>query len=147
MRQHSLEVIVGIFVVIGIAAMAYIAVSFGNIGFLDNNTYHVRADFDSTEGLRSGARVEIAGVAIGSVGEIDLRDYLSSVELKINNGVKIPDDSIAAVRTNGLIGEKIIKIVPGGSEESLGEGDTIEDTESSVSIEELISKYIFSEKE
>ncbi|MFQ5428567.1 MAG: outer membrane lipid asymmetry maintenance protein MlaD [Thermodesulfobacteriota bacterium] len=143
MRQHSIEVIVGVFVVLGIAAMAYIAVSFGNMGWLGNNTYSLNAEFDSTEGLRSGARVEIAGVGIGSVGEIVLKDYLASVELKISNGVEIPDDSIAAVRTNGLIGEKVIKIVPGGSGEVFSEGDTIDDTESSVSLEELISKYIF----
>ncbi len=146
MKQHSVEVLVGIFVVIGLVAMTYIAVSFGNIGLLDKNTYRVRAEFDSTAGLRSGARVEIAGVDIGTVGSIDLRDYLSSVELKIDNGVSIPDDSIAAVRTNGLIGEKVITIVPGGSDESLGEGDSIEDTESAVSLEELISKYIFNAK-
>ncbi len=146
MRQHTVEVIVGAFVALGLVAMAYLAVSFGNVGFLEKNIYRVSAEFDSTAGLRSGARVEIAGVGIGSVGSIDLKDYLASVELKINNGVKIPDDSIAAVRTNGLIGEKVISIVPGGSEEILGDGDSIEDTESSVSIEELISKYIFSEK-
>ncbi len=146
MKQHSIEVIVGAFVLVGIAAMAYIAVSFGNIGIFDKNTYSLYADFDSTAGLRSGARIEIAGVSIGSVGSITLRDYLSSVELKIQNSVKIPEDSIAAVRTNGLIGEKVIKIVPGGSEEYLGDGDIINDTESSVSLEELISKYIFSTK-
>ncbi|MFQ5354146.1 MAG: outer membrane lipid asymmetry maintenance protein MlaD [Thermodesulfobacteriota bacterium] len=146
MRQHTVEVLVGIFVVIGVVAMGYIAVSFGNMGFLDNTTYSLKAEFSSTEGLRSGARVEIAGVGIGSVGEIVLKDYLSSVELKISNGVDIPDDSIAAVRTNGLIGEKVIKIVPGGSGDVLREGDTIDDTESSVSLEELISKYIFETK-
>jgi len=144
MRQHSIEVLVGVFVVVGIVAMGYIAVSFGNIGFLNGNTYSLNAEFDSTAGLRSGARVEIAGVDIGSVGDITLKDYLSNVELKIHRGVEIPEDSIAAVRTNGLIGEKVIKIVPGGAEESLGNGDTISDTESSVSLEELISKYIFS---
>ncbi len=146
MRQHTVEVIVGVFVVIGIVAMAYIAVSFGNVGFLNKGTYSVTAEFDSTAGLRSGARVEIAGVDIGSVGSIGLKDYLANVELKIHRGVKIPSDSIAAVRTNGLIGEKVIKIVPGGAEEALENGDTIDDTESSVSIEELISKYIFSAK-
>ncbi len=146
MRQHTIEVLVGAFVVLGIVAMAYIAVSFGNMGFLGNNSYSLSAEFDSTEGLRSGARVEIAGVGIGSVGEIVLKDYLSSVELRITRGVEIPDDSIAAVRTNGLIGEKVIKIVPGGSGEILSEGDIIDDTESSVSLEELISKYIFETK-
>jgi len=146
MRQRSIEVLVGLFVVVGIVAMGYIAVSFGNIGFLNGNTYSLNAEFDSTAGLRSGARVEIAGVDIGSVGDITLKDYLSNVELKINRGVEIPADSIAAVRTNGLIGEKVIKIVPGGAEEALKNGDTISDTESSVSLEELISKYIFSSK-
>lgn len=146
MRQHSIEVLVGVFVVVGMVAMAYIAVSFGNIEFFHGNTYSLSAQFDSTAGLRAGARVEIAGVEIGSVGDITLKDYLSNVELKINRGVEIPDDSIAAVRTNGLIGEKVIKIVPGGSEAAYKNGDTISDTESSVSLEELISKYVFSAK-
>ncbi len=146
MKQRSIEIIVGVFVLVGIVAMGYIAVSFGNIGLFDKNSYTLYAEFDSTAGLRSGARIEIAGVGIGTVGRITLKDYLSSVELKINKGVKIPEDSIAAVRTNGLIGEKVIKIVPGGSEEYLADGDTINDTESSVSLEELISKYIFSVK-
>jgi len=146
MKQHAIEILVGIFVVIGLAAMTYIAVSFGNVGLLDNSAYSVNAEFDSTAGLRSGARVEIAGVSVGTVGDITLKDYLSNVELRINRGVEIPDDSIAAVRTNGLIGEKVIKIVPGGSDEALADGDTISDTESSVSLEELIGKYIFSSK-
>ena len=146
MRQHTIEVVVGVFVLLGMAAMAYIAVSFGNIGLLDKNSYTLYAEFDSTAGLRSGARIEIAGVGIGRVGRITLKDYLSRVELRIDRDVKIPEDSIAAVRTNGLIGEKVIKIVPGGSDEYLGDGDTINDTESSVSLEELISKYIFSIK-
>lgn len=144
MKKGTIELIVGIFVVIGVVAMAYLAISLGNIGIFTVRGYTVYAVFDTTSGLKNGADVEIAGVQIGRVVGIRLRDYASLVEMKIDAGVKIPDDSIFSIRTSGLIGEKFVKVVVGGSERSLKDGDTVSDTESSVSIEELISKYIYS---
>jgi phospholipid/cholesterol/gamma-HCH transport system substrate-binding protein len=86
----------------------------------------------------------MAGVEIGKIGRIQLKDYLSHVQMRIDNDVKIPDDTIASIRTSGLIGEKFVKLNTGGSDEWMEEGDKISDTESSIDIEELVSKYIFS---
>ena len=146
MSKSAVEVVVGAFVLLGIVAMAYLAMSLGEVDLLGNSGYRIYAVFDSSSGLKSGASVEIAGVSIGKVKEIKLKDYASVVEMSIDRSVKIPDDSIFAIRTSGLIGEKFIKVVPGGSEEYLKDGDTVSDTESSVSLEELISKYIYSIK-
>jgi len=88
--------------------------------------------------------VEIAGVRIGSVERISLRDDdRAEVALRIDMGVKIGDDAIASIRTKGIIGDKYVRIIPGGSEDYLGDGDRITDTESAVDLEELVSKYIF----
>jgi len=146
MKKHTIELLVGIFVVVGIAAMVYLAVSLGNVGLFTGRGYTVYAVFDTTSGLKEGANVEIAGVKMGRVEEIKLKDFASVVRLKIDPEIKLPDDSIFAIRTTGLIGEKFVKVVPGGSEETLKDGSTVSDTESSVSIEELISKYIYSLK-
>ncbi|GMR04500.1 MAG: outer membrane lipid asymmetry maintenance protein MlaD [Thermodesulfobacteriota bacterium] len=146
MKKHTIELLVGIFVVVGSIAMAYLAISLGNVGIFAKRGYTVYAVFDTTSGLQHGANVDIAGVEIGRVEGIKLKDYASRVEMSIKPEVKIPDDSIFSIRTTGLIGEKFVKVVPGGSEEWLKDGATVYDTESSVSIEELISKYIYSLK-
>lgn len=144
MKKNIIEVLVGIFVVIGLASMAYLAIALGDVEVFTSRGYTIYAIFDNSSGLKKGANVEIAGVPIGRVTDISLQDYASLVALKIDPGVKIPDDSIFAIRTNGLIGDKFVKVIPGGSDKWLKNGDRVNDTESSVSIEELISKYIFS---
>ncbi|MEN8728532.1 MAG: outer membrane lipid asymmetry maintenance protein MlaD, partial [Desulfuromonadales bacterium] len=105
----------------------------------------VSAKFGSVSGLKSGAIVEIAGVQVGKVTEIsfDPDDYAAQVVMSINQGVVLQDDSIASVRTAGIIGDRYIDISPGGSEELLGDGGRIFETESAINLEELVSKYIF----
>jgi phospholipid/cholesterol/gamma-HCH transport system substrate-binding protein len=134
-----------LFVILGLAAFAFLAVKLGGIAEVDSNHYVISARFQSSSGLKEGADVEIAGVAVGKVRAIrlDPEEFESVVELSIPTNVRIQEDAIASVRSTGIIGGKFIKISPGGSEEILGEGDTIYETESSVSLEELISKYIF----
>lgn len=144
MQKHTTELIVGIFVVLGLAAMTYLSVRLGDVEIFGRKGYMVYAEFDSVSGLREGATVEMAGVEIGKIEKIRLEDFMSLVEMNIKPDVKIPDDTIASIRTSGLIGEKFIKLNPGGSDEWIKDGDKITDTESSVDIEELISKYIFS---
>ncbi len=144
MQKHTTELIVGIFVVLGLAAMTYLSVRLGDVEIFGRKGYMVYAEFDSVSGLREGATVEMAGVEIGKIEKIRLKDFMSLVEMNIKPDVKIPDDTIASIRTSGLIGEKFIKLNPGGSDEWIKDGDKITDTESSVDIEELISKYIFS---
>lgn len=145
MKRINLEVIVGLFVVSGLVAFAFLAVKLGGIGDVDAGHYQLYARFQSSSGLKEGADVEMAGVIVGKVVSIrfDPEQYDSVVELSLPKAIQLQEDAIASVRSAGLIGGKFIKISPGGSEELLQQGDTIYDTESSVSLEELISKYIF----
>ena len=90
-----------------------------------------------------GASVEIAGVPVGKVRRISLEEDEALVTMEIKKGTKISDDSIASIRTKGIIGDKFIKLSPGGSDEFLHDKDSLSDTESAISLEELVSKYIF----
>jgi phospholipid/cholesterol/gamma-HCH transport system substrate-binding protein len=105
----------------------------------------LKARFQSSSGLKKGADIEMAGVIIGKVKAIsfDPEDYEAVVDLSIPKEIKVQEDAIASVRSTGIIGGKFIKISPGGSDVILEPGETIVETESSVSLEELISKYIF----
>ncbi len=145
MKKSSMEMMVGVFVLIGLICVAYLTIKLGKMEWLGENHYLLSARFDSVSGLRTGAGVELAGVQIGQVNSIrlDPKAMQALVQLKIENGIQLSDDVIASVKTAGLIGDKYINIVPGGSEEMLKAGDTIMDTESALDIEELISKYVF----
>ncbi len=143
--MKSKEFIVGLFLIAGFLAFVYASLQFGEFSpFAANRYYAIQAEFDSVSGLKVGAAVEMAGVQIGKVSRIALNaDDRAMVEMQIERGVRITDDALAAIRTQGLIGDKYIKIIQGGSEENLGEGDVITDTESAIDLEEMISKYIF----
>ncbi len=129
--------------VVGIAVLIYLSISLGGVTIFGSSRYSTTAHFESITGLKKGASVEIAGVNIGKVGGISLEDDLAVVDLQIDNEIQLTDDSIASIRTKGMIGEKFIKITPGGSDDYLAEGDELMETESAISLEELISKYIF----
>lgn len=146
MNKLNIELITGIFVIIGIAAFTWLAVSVAGATFSEQPGYSLSARFSSISGLREGAIVEGAGVRIGTVTDIefDPDGFEAIVTLRINEGVPVSEDAIAAVRTQGIIGEKYINIIPGGFPELLGDGDEIYETESAISLEELVSKYIFS---
>ncbi|MFQ5464300.1 MAG: outer membrane lipid asymmetry maintenance protein MlaD [Thermodesulfobacteriota bacterium] len=143
MFSKKTEMTVGLFMIVGIVALVYLSVSLGNIDILGSSKYSATALFDSITGLKKGSTVEIAGVEVGKVKDIRLEDDMALVEMNIDRDVKLSDDTIASIRTKGVIGEKYIKLTPGGSEDLVGEGGTIIDTESAISLEELISKYIF----
>jgi len=147
MKKYSAELTVGIFVVLGIVALAYLSVRLGDVRLFGQDGYLVYAEFSSSEGLNEGSPVEIAGVEAGTVEVISLESYSSLVKMRIKDGVLLPEDTIASIRSTGLIGEKHIKLNPGGSGTVLKNGDRITDTEPSISIEELISKYVFSQQE
>jgi len=129
---------------VGLAAISYLAIMLGDISVFGGDRYQLVAKFTSSSGLREGAYIEAGGVRVGSVGTIkfDTDDYLSVVTLEIDNYVKIHEDAIASIRTAGIIGDKFVKITPGGGE-YLEPGMEIFETESSINLEELISKYIF----
>ncbi len=144
MKERKMEVLVGVFVAIGLAALAYLSINLGKVSIFGEKTYAVKALFTSSSGLKAGDSVEIAGVEVGKVDGIRLKDYDSVVSMDIDSRIKLPDDTIASIRTRGIIGEKFIKLSPGGSEKMLRPGETIINTEPSIDIEELVSKYIFS---
>lgn len=148
MKRLNTEVIVGLFVLIGLASFSFLAVGLGNVADFNAGEYTLKARFSSTSGLKRGADVEMAGVVVGKVRHIhfDPGEYESVVEFSLPKDIRLQEDSIASVRSTGLIGGKYLKISPGGAEELLGPGDTIRETESSVSLEDLISKYIFESK-
>lgn len=145
MKKSTIETAVGIFVLIGIACVGYMTIKLGQMELLGGNYYFLKARFESVSGLTRGAVVEIAGVRIGQVDGIDLdsESQMAMVSMKILKEVTLSDDVIASVRTSGLIGDKYIKLAPGGSDEILKPGDTITETESALDVEELISKYVF----
>jgi len=145
MKRASIETAVGLFVFIGILCVGYLTVKLGKMELLGKDYYHLQAQFDSVTGLKVGANVEMAGVPIGKVEAIslDLERQTARVRLKIQGDVVVTDDTIASVKTSGLIGDKYIKLSPGGSDIILKSGDTLIETESALDIEELISKYVF----
>jgi phospholipid/cholesterol/gamma-HCH transport system substrate-binding protein len=145
MKQYTVELTVGIFVFAMLISVGYLAVRLGQMEILGNDYYTINARFESVGGLRSGSDVEIAGVQVGRVTDIQLNkdDFVALVEMKIRGDVAITDDSFASIRTTGLIGDKYVKISPGGSDIVLKPGETIIETQSPVDIEDLISRYIF----
>jgi len=145
MKKTNLELIVGIFLLAGFISFSWLAVKMGDIDPFANETYPVTARFTSISGLKEGTTIELAGVVVGKVSkiELDAGEYEAVVHLNIDKTVELTDDSIASIRTSGIIGDKFIKLTPGGSEIFLEAGDEIDETESSISLEELVSKYIF----
>lgn len=143
MGRSRVELTVGVFVVLGILALGYLSINLGRVDLLGARTYPVLATFSSSGGLKAGAPVEIAGVEVGRVDRIDLVNYAAQVTLRIHDGVQIQDDAIASIRTRGLIGEKYLRISPGGSETIIKPNGKIREVEPPVDLEELLSKYMF----
>jgi phospholipid/cholesterol/gamma-HCH transport system substrate-binding protein len=137
------ELAVGFFLLIGIFSLAYLSVNLGRIEMMGGRSYSLYAEFEKTGGIKTGAVIEIAGVQVGKVKSIRLYDYQALVEFSIDKDVKIQEDAIASIKTQGLIGEKYVQITPGGSDKILPTGGKIRETESAVDIEELIAKYVF----
>ncbi len=145
MKNSRVEIVVGIFLVLGFLAFGWLAMQLGEVTWLSGSrTYTVFADFDNISGVKSGAEVQIAGVTVGTVTGLGLNEYdQARAELQLNREIKLPKDSIASVKSQGIIGDKLIQITLGGDEEEYKEGDVILDTESSVDLESLISKFAF----
>ena len=145
MNMAKLEMTVGIFMLIGMLCLGYISIKLGKLEIIGGDYYTVTAEFDSVSGLKTGARIEVAGVEVGKVDRITL-DAKSGdqalVYMKIKTGIKITDDVIASVRTSGIIGDKFITLKQGGSDTFLKNNSKITETESSIDIEELVSKFI-----
>ena len=145
MKKINTEFVVGLFILAGFLAFAYLSSQMGEFSIFSlERNYSLTAEFDNVSGLKVGASIETAGVNIGKVSDITLGQHsLAKVTMLIHQGVKISSDAIASIRTQGLIGDKYIKIIQGADEEMLADGGEIFDTESAIDFEELVSKYIF----
>jgi phospholipid/cholesterol/gamma-HCH transport system substrate-binding protein len=141
-RTFSLELFVGLFAAAGVAAAAYLAVGLAGLELGEGNNYTIYAEFDNISGLKYGASVEIAGVPIGVVSDIVLKDPAAKVSLKLDRKVQIKDDDIASIRTKGIIGDRYVKISRGASDTYIQEGGTMIETESVVDIEDVIGKLV-----
>lgn len=145
MKQTKLEFLVGSFVLLGLAAIVYLTVKLGSGSLMGGDTYRLEARFDNASGLNVGGSVHVAGVPVGRVEgiRVDPKDYSAIVTLSVLSGLNLPTDSMASIKTTGLIGDKYISLSPGADETSLKPGERITMTESSVDIESLIGKMAF----
>lgn len=141
--ECRVEIGVGLFVLFGLLALGYLSVNLGKVEVFGRRGYTVYADFPTVGGLKSGASVEIAGVAVGRVESILLHEYLARVTMRIESQVTLQDDAIVSIKTKGLIGEKFVQISPGGSDKVVSAGGRMREVEAPVDLEELISKYVF----
>lgn len=143
MKNAKLELIVGVFVLVGLAALTYLAVKLGKLEVIGGgNHLEITAEFDSIAGLKSGATVEIAGVQVGQVKRTGLNGDRATVVFSLRPGTKLFGDAIASIKTRGLIGDKYVSISPGGSQKELPPGGRIQDTESGVDLEAVIGEFI-----
>lgn len=145
MKKYSMETIVGIFVFIGLLCIGYMTIKLGKIPIFGGDYYLLYARFSSVSGLRVDSPVEIDGIEVGRVEQlkIDQDKQMAVVTLRIEKGFKVYEDATASIKTSGLIGDKFIKIDPGGGGDILKPGGTITETNSPIDVEDLISKYVF----
>jgi len=143
MKQSNIELSVGAFVLLGIAAIVWFAIQAG-AGVAIGGSYEVNARFTNVGGLRPGNQVFIAGVPVGRVEKIDLNSqYAAIVHMNVREDVRLPTDTIASVKTSGLIGDKFIALAPGADSKNLAPGGMIIDTESVMDLESLIRRFAF----
>jgi phospholipid/cholesterol/gamma-HCH transport system substrate-binding protein len=143
MPRVNTEVVVGFFLLLGLLALGYLAVKLGRMEVVGSRGYTVHATFSNVGGLRTGSTVEIAGVEVGWIENISLKDYQAQVALRVKDQIALPEDSIISIRTKGLVGEQFVRISPGGSEKMIPPGGVISETEAPVDIMELIANYAF----
>jgi phospholipid/cholesterol/gamma-HCH transport system substrate-binding protein len=147
MKNRQINILVGIFLLIGMLSFITLSIKISGLGFKDlqtNETYELIGYFDNIGNLKSGSSISLAGVEIGSVGliELDQNNYNAKVHLEIDKNINnIPVDSIASIVTSGIIGNKYISIVVGAETIFFNDGDVFEETQSALIIEEIIGKY------
>ena len=143
MSQRGIEFIVGVFVLSGIAALGYLSIQLGGMDLLGAGKYDITAKFSTVSVLRVGASIEMSGVKIGRVQKIILIGEDALVSLQLDNSIKLSRDSIASIRTKGILGDKYILLSQGGSDTLIKPGGKIRDTEPPIDIEKLIGDFIF----
>jgi phospholipid/cholesterol/gamma-HCH transport system substrate-binding protein len=145
MKKYSKETVVGLFMLVGLICVAYMAVKLGNVSIFGDDTYKLYARFDKVNGLRVGNPVDMLGLEVGRVSglTIDQDRQRAVVAMKIKKGIKIYDDAIASIKTEGLIGDKYVDIDAGGGGDLLKPGGAITETVAPVDLGDLIGKYAF----
>lgn len=145
MKATRLEFLVGLFVLLGLAAVAWLTIRIGSGSLPSGSTYLVEARFTNASGLNPGGSVVVAGVPVGRVEEVrmDTADYSAIATLRVQSVVRLPTDSMASIKTSGLIGDKFIALSPGAEDTYLEAGNRITMTESAVDLESLIGKIAF----
>jgi phospholipid/cholesterol/gamma-HCH transport system substrate-binding protein len=144
--SNYFEIIVGTFVLF--CAIFFLFSSLRSTQVSDAKGYRLIAKFDNIDGINSGSDVKISGVKVGTVEEqiLDEKDFRAVLKINLNNSVKLPSDSSAKISSEGLLGSKYLSISPGGDDENLKDGEEIQFTQSSVSFEDLLGKFIFGDK-
>ena len=141
-ERKRLEFGVGLFLIIGVFCLGYLSLSLGNFS-IGKNRYEVTAVFSTVSGLKTKAQVTMAGVSIGEVQRVQLKDDHAEVTMSINKSVKLEEDSIVSIKTMGIIGEKYVAVTPGASDIYIQNGGIIRETQPPLDIESLISKFVF----
>ena len=141
--SRTTQFIVGLFAVLGIAALGYLSLRLGRIELLPAPGYTLNADFDNISGLKVGDQVQVAGVPVGKVVAISLQSEgeRARIDMRLNKGVAIDSDAIAGIKTSGLIGDKYVAIQLGGGD-TLSNGATIRHTQSAFVLEDAIGQLI-----
>jgi phospholipid/cholesterol/gamma-HCH transport system substrate-binding protein len=142
MKKAYLEFVVGLFLAIGIGCLAWLSIKLARKEFFARNSNEIQAAFSNGSGLRRGTPVVIAGVEIGRVESVGLEDYEAKVRMLVQQGVVLQSDTIASIKTRGLIGEKYIELTPGASDKTIKPGGVIRETQPPMDLEGLIGKYI-----
>jgi len=145
MNKYAMETTVGVFVFVGLLLIGIMTVKLGHVSLFGDKTYPLSARFTSVTGLRVGSPVYIFGIEVGRVERLtmDQKDRKAAVDLQIKQGIKVYDDAIATIKTEGLIGDKYLGIDPGGAGELLNPGGTITETQPDLDLADLIGKYAF----
>lgn len=142
MKKSSIEILVGLFICVGLLCMGYISVKLGNVTLFNNDYYPLQASFTSVAGLKKDTHIEISGVQIGKVESIHLENYQAIVNILIKNGIEIQDDAIASIRTKGILGDQYIDILPGASDKILSPGGLIMDTEPPFDLLSILKNFV-----
>lgn len=146
MNKKGIEALVGLFVLLGMAGLVFLALKAANLAtFNSGDTYTLLAKFDNVGGLKARAPVRSAGVTVGRVVSItlDSKTYQGVVHMEVDRQVQFPRDSSARILTAGLLGDQYIGLEAGGDEKNLAAGDVIKQTQSAVVLESLIGQFLF----
>jgi phospholipid/cholesterol/gamma-HCH transport system substrate-binding protein len=142
MRRLNLETAVGLFLLAGFLSLGYLSFRLGGIELAGGDSVPFTAVFSSVTGLRAGTDVEIAGVPVGKIDSISIADYKALVRMRIQKGIMLPEDTIASVKTRGVIGDVYIGLSPGASSRMIPPGGRIRETEAALDLEGFIGQFV-----